>query len=192
MSSYQIPIKHNNEFSTIFNNVDYDVSLSSKSNPILFNDARYLKSSGTIVSSSSITNTFNALVTSSLKSKQIIDSFTTSTFSSSMTFDFSINMQYYLEISSLLSCSLFFTNLPTTAQQSYSFLFLIKPTTNSKFYIIPTNNVISINATSYPLYGISNVIFPTTFNYILQKITIVNLSTSTTPNFIATTSIITY
>ena len=192
MSSYQIPIKHNNEFSTIFNNVDYDVSLSSKSNPILFNDTRYLKSSGTIVSSSSITNTFNALVTSSLKSKQIIDSFTTSTFSSSMTFDFSINMQYYLEISSLLSCSLFFTNLPTTAQQSYTFLFLIKPTTNSKFYIIPTNNVISINATSYPLYGISNVIFPTTFNYILQKITIVNLSTSTTPNFIATTSIITY
>ena len=192
MSSYQIPIKHNNEFSTIFNNVDYDVSLSSKSNPILFNDARYLKSSGTIVSSSSITNTFNALETNSLKSKQIIDSFTTSAFSSSMTFDISINMQYYLEISSLLSCSLFFTNLPTTAQQSYTFLFLIKPTTNSKFYIIPTNNVISINATSYPLYGISNVIFPTTFNYILQKITIVNLSTSTTPNFIATTSIITY
>ena len=192
MSSYQIPIKHNNEFSTIFNNVDYDVSLSSKSNPILFNDARYLKSSGTIVSSSSITNTFNALVTSSLKSKQIIDSFTTSTFSSSMTFDFSINMQYYLEISSLLSCSLSFTNLPTTAQQSCNFLFLIKPTTNSKFYIIPTNNIISINSTSYPLYGITNVVFPTTFNYILQKITIVNLSTSTTPNFIATTSIITY
>ena len=192
MSSYQIPVKHNNEFSTIFNYVDYDVSLSSKSNPILFNDARYLKSSGTIVSSSSITNTFNALVTSSLKSKQIIDSFTTSTFASSMTFDFSINMQYYLEISSLLSCSLSFTNLPTTAQQSCNFLFLIKPTTNSKFYIIPTNNIISINATSYPLYGISNVVFPTTFNYILQKITIVNLSTSTTPNFIATTSIITY
>ena len=192
MSSYQIPIKHNNEFSTIFNNVDYDVSLSSKSNPILFNDARYLKSSGTIVSSSSITNTFNALETNSLKSKQIIDSFTTSAFSSSMTFDISINMQYYLEISSLLSSSLFFTNLPTTAQQSYTFLFLIKPTTNSKFYIIPTNNVLSINATSYPLYGISNVIFSTTFNYILQKITIVNLSTTTTPNFIATTSIITY
>ena len=192
MSSYQIPIKHNNEFSTIFNNVDYDVSLSSKSNPILFNDARYLKSSGTIVSSSSITNTFNALETNSLKSKQIIDSFTTSAFSSSMTFDISINKQYYLEISSLLSCSLFFTNLPTTAQQSYTFLFLIKPTTNSKFYIIPTNIVLSINATSYPLYGISNVIFSTTFNYILQKITIVNLSTTTTPNFIATTSIIIY
>ena len=38
MSSYQIPIKHNNEFSTSFNNVDYDVSLSSKSNLILFNE----------------------------------------------------------------------------------------------------------------------------------------------------------
>ena len=34
MSSYQTPIKHNNEFSTIFNNVDYDVSLSSKSNMV--------------------------------------------------------------------------------------------------------------------------------------------------------------
>ena len=32
MSSYQIPIKHNNEFSTIFNNMDYDVLLSYKSN----------------------------------------------------------------------------------------------------------------------------------------------------------------
>ena len=48
MSSYQIPIKHNNEFSTIFNNMDYDILLSCKSNPILFNDARYLKSSGMI------------------------------------------------------------------------------------------------------------------------------------------------
>ena len=163
--------------------------MSSKSNPVLFNDARYLKSSGTIVSSNSITNTLNALVTPALKSEQIMDSFTTSIFSSSMTFDFSINMQYYLEISSLLSSSLFFTNLPTTAQQSYN---LIKPTTNLKFYIIPNNNVISINATSYPLYGMSNVIFSTTFNYILQKLTIVNLSTTTTPNFIATTSIITY
>ena len=163
--------------------------MSSKSNPVLFNDARYLKSSGTIVSSNSITNTLNALVTHALKSEQIMDSFTTSIFSSSMTFDFSINMQYYLDISSLLSSSLFFTNLPTTAQQSYN---LIKPTTNLKFYIIPNNNVISINATSYPLYGISNVIFSTTFNYILQKLTIVNLSTTTTPNFIATTSIITY
>ena len=160
--------------------------MSSKSNPVLFNDARYLKSSGTIVSSNSITNTLNALVTHALKSEQIMDSFTTSIFSSSMT---SINMQYYLDISSLLSSSLFFTNLPTTAQQSYN---LIKPTTNLKFYIIPNNNVISINATSYPLYGISNVVFPTTFNYILQNFTIFNLSTSTTPNFIATTSIITY
>ena len=102
--------------------------MSSKSNPVLFNDARYLKSSGTIVSSNSITNTLNALVTPPLKSEQIMDSFTTSIFSSSMTFDFSINMEYYLEISSLLSSSLFFTNLPTTAQQSYN---LIKPTTNS-------------------------------------------------------------
>ena len=42
MSSYQIPVKRNNEFSTIFNSLDYDVNALSKSNPVLFNDSQYL------------------------------------------------------------------------------------------------------------------------------------------------------
>ena len=73
MSSYQIPVKRNNEFSTIFNSLDYDVNASSKSNPVLFNDSRYLKSSGTNVSSNAITTSFNTLAISTVKSNVIDD-----------------------------------------------------------------------------------------------------------------------
>ena len=123
MSSYQLPIRHNTEFSSIFNSLDYDISSSSKSNPVLFNDSRYLKSSGTSVSSSAITTSSNNLAINTSKAKQNIDSFSITTFSSSITFDFTVNMVYYMEINSLLSSSLFFTNIPTTAQQSYIFTF---------------------------------------------------------------------
>ena len=61
MSSYQVPVKRNNEFSTIFNALDYDVNASSKSNPVLFNDSRYLQSSGTNVTSNAINTSFNSL-----------------------------------------------------------------------------------------------------------------------------------
>ena len=123
MASYQLPIKHNNEFFSIFNSLDYDITSSSKSNPILFNDSRYLKSSGTIVSSSAITNSFNTLAINTLKAKQNIDSFSITTFSSSITLDFTVNMIFYMEISSLITSSLFFINIPTTAQQTRKLLF---------------------------------------------------------------------
>ena len=55
MSSYQVPTKRFNEFSTILNTMNYDFSASSKSNPITFNDNRYLKSSGTNVLSNAVT-----------------------------------------------------------------------------------------------------------------------------------------
>ena len=103
--------------------MDYDITSSSKSNPVLFNHSRYMRSSGTIVSSSAITTSFNTLAINTLKAKQNIDSFSITTFSSSITFDFTVNMVYYMEINSLLSSSLFFTNIPTTAQQSYIFTF---------------------------------------------------------------------
>ena len=190
MSSYQLPIKHNNEFSSIFNSLDYDINSSSKSNPILFNDSRYLKSSGTSVSSSAITTSFNTLAINTLKAKQNIDSFSITTFSSSITFDFTVNMIFYMEISSLITSSLFFTNIPTTAQQSYIFTFLIRPTINSKFFINPINNLISVNGIStIPIYGISNISLPSTFNFIVQQITIINSSITTTPNYFALTSV---
>ena len=193
MSSYQVPVKRNNEFSTIFNALDYDVNASSKSNPVLFNDSRYLQSSGTNVTSNAINTSFNSLAISTLKAKQNIDTFTTSTFASMMTFNFTVNMIYYLEINSLTNSFLFFTNIPTTAQQSYIFTFLIKPTVNSKFFINPMNNLISINGfLNTPIYGASNVALPSIFSFIVQQITIINTSTTTTPNYIALTSVTAY
>ena len=193
MSSYQIPIKRNNEFSTIFNSLDYDVNASSKSNPVLFNDARYLKSSGTNVSSNAVLTSFNSLAINTLKAKQNIDTFSIITFASLMTFDFTLNMIYSMDITSLINSSLLFTNIPTTAQQSYIFTFLIKPTANSKFFINPLNNFISVNGIStVPIYGSSNISLPTTFNFIVQQITIINTSTTTTPNYIALTSVTAY
>ena len=193
MSSYQVPVKRNNEFSTIFNSLDYDVNALSKSNPVLFNDSRYLQSSGTNVTSNAINTSFNTLAISTLKAKQNIDTFSITTFASMMTFNFTVNMIYYLEINSLTNSFLFFTNIPTTPQQSYIFTFLIKPTVNSKFYMNPINNLISINGVlNTPIYGSSNVSLPTTFNFIVQQITIINTSSTSTPSFIGLTSVSAY
>ena len=158
MSSYQVPVKSNNEFSSIFNSLDYDVNASPKSNPVLFNDARYLKSSGTNVSSNAVLTSSNSLAINTLKSKQNIDTFSITSFASSMTFNFTVNMIYSMDITSLMNSSLLFTNIPTTAQQSYIVSFLIKPTVNSKYFINPLNNLISVNGVStIPVYGSSNV-----------------------------------
>ena len=193
MSSYQVPVKRNNEFSTIFNALDYDVNASSKSNPVLFNDSRYLQSFGSNVISNAINTSFNTLAISTLKAKQNIDTFSITTFASMMTFNFTVNMIYYLEINSLTNSFLFFTNIPTTPQQSYIFTFLIKPTVNSKFYMNPINNLISINGVlNTPIYGSSNVSLPTTFNFIVQQITIINTSSTSTPSFIGLTSVSAY
>ena len=189
MSSYQVPLKRNNEFSTVFNSIDYDVNVPSK-DPVRFNDSRYLKSSGTNISSSAVTTSFNGLVTNSIKSKQNIDSFTPSTFSTSMIFDFNLNMIFSMDISVLQNSSVSFLNIPITPLQTYIFTFLIKPTLNSKFFINPLNNVISVNLfTTVPIYGISNVSLPNLFTFIIQQITIINTSSTAIPNFISITSV---
>ena len=192
MSSYQPPVKHNNVFSTVFNSNDYDITSSSKTDPILFNDGRYLKSSGLTVNSSATSNIFNSLVTNLLQTKQNVDFFSSILFSNSMTFDFNINMIYYTEISSLLSSAVSFLNIPLLSQKSYIFTFLIKPTVNSKFYIQPSNNVVSINGNSIPVYGMSNVSLPPSFNFIVQQITILNTSLTNVPNFTCLTSVSAY
>ena len=152
-----------------------------------------MQSSGTNVTSNAINTSFNTLAISTLKAKQNIYTFSIATFASMMTFNFTVNMIYYLEINSSTNSFVFFTNIPTTAQQSYIFTFLIKPTINSKFYINPINNLISINGVlNTPLYGTTNVSLPSTFSLIVQQITIVNTSTTTTPNYIALTSVTAY
>ena len=192
MSSYQVPLKRNNEFSPIFNSIDYDVNVPSK-DPVRFHDSRYLKSSGTNISSSAVITNFNGLVTNSIKSKQNIDSFTLSTFSASMTFDFNLNMIFSMDISLLQISSVSFVNIPIAPLQSYVFTFLIKPTLNSKFFINPLNNSINVNEfTNVQIYGISNVSLPDLFTFLIQQITIINTSSNATPNFISITSVTAY
>ena len=193
MSSYQVPLKRNNEFSSIFNSIDYDVNASSKSDPIRFNDSRYLRSSGSNISSNAIITNFNSLVTNSIKSKQNIDSFTPSVFSISMIFDFNVNMIFSMDISVLQNSSVSFLNIPITPSQTYIFTFLIKPTLNSKFFINPLNNIISVNEfANIPIYGISNVSLPNLLTFIIQQITIINTSSTAIPNFISITSVTAY
>ena len=192
MSSYLVPLKRNNEFSSIFNSIDYDVNTPSK-DPIRFNDSRYLRSSGTNVSSNAIITNFNSLVVNSIKSKQTIDSFTQFTFSNSMSFDFNSGMIFSMDISVLQNSSISFINIPITPLQTYIFTFLIKPTLNSKFFINPINNFINVNEfTTVPIYGLSNVLLPNLFTFIIQQITIINTSSTGIPNFISITSVTAY
>ena len=192
MSSYLVPLKRNNEFSSIFNSIDYDVNTPSK-DPIRFNDSRYLRSSGTNVSSNAIITNFNSLVVNSIKSKQTIDSFTQFTFSNSMSFDFNTSMIFSMDISVLQNSSISFINIPITPLQTYIFTFLIKPTLNSKFFINPINNFINVNEfTTVPIYGLSNVLLPNLFTFIIQQITIINTSSTGIPNFISITSVTAY
>ena len=192
MSSYLVPLKRNNEFSSIFNSIDYDVNTPSK-DPIRFNDSRYLRSSGTNVSSNAIITNFNSLVVNSIKSKQTIDSFTQFTFSNSMSFDFNTSMIFSMDTSVLQNSSVSFLNIPIAPLQSYVFTFLIKPTLNSKFFINPLNNLINVNEfTNVPIYGISNVSLPNLFTFLIQQITIINTSSTAIPNFISITSVTAY
>ena len=100
-------------------------------------------------------------------------------------------MVYNLSTTSTAMTSLGFTNIPTTPQQTYVFTFVLLPSTvSSAWYLKPPTNFLSITAvggtinTAVPLYGISNVVLPSAYTYMLQQITIVNTSTTTTPSFI--------
>jgi hypothetical protein len=108
-------------------------------------------------------------------------------------------MVYNMTSNSTALSSLAFTNIPTTPQQTYVFSFIILPSTaSSAWYLKPPTNFITVTAiggtanTGVPLYGISNVIFPQSYTYIMQQITIVNTSLSSTPSFIAFLSVSAY
>jgi hypothetical protein len=108
-------------------------------------------------------------------------------------------MVYNLTTSSTAITSLGFTNIPTTPQRTYVFNFVLNPSTaNSAWWLKPPTAFISITAvggsinTAVPLVGMSNVVLPTTYTYLFQKITIVNTSTTTTPSFMGFVSVAGY
>jgi hypothetical protein len=116
-------------------------------------------------------------------------------FSATPSFSMTTGMVYNLSTTATVLTSLAFTNIPTTPQQTYVFSFVLLPTTNSSpWYLRPPTNFISITPQggallTVPIYGISSVVFPTSYTYIVQTITIVNTSTTTSPTFISFLSV---
>ena len=201
MSLNLAPTKHNGNYNTIFNASDYNTTASSS----VLDGSLYLKNSG-IVTSSALTTFSNSLdvlgkttlssvdITSLLKTQKVSDSFVISSYSSVLTFNMDTGMVIYMDTNSSTNSSVTFSNIPITAQQSYTFTFILKPSTiNSKWFIIPNSNVITVNSiSSIPIFGIANVILPSTYTYLLQQITIINKSTTTTPDFFAFTNVSAY
>ena len=196
MSIYPPPKNHNGSLNLIFNKDDYIKNESSSSGTTqAFNDGRYLKNTGVVVSSAS--TTFNSAVNiaglatiDSLDAKKSTDSLISAIFSANQEYSFLTGMVYTLASSSTTTTTLSITDIPSTPQQSYIFTFIIKPTTvNSPYYIIPNTNFISVNSISTPLYGLQNAVLPKEFTYIVQQITVINTSTTTNPVFISFTSV---
>ena len=138
------------------------------------------------------TNFFTGVQTTTQASDLLVPS----TFSSTPSFSMTNGMVYNMSSNSTALSSLGFTNIPATPLQTYVFTFIILPSTaSSPWYLKPPTNFISITPvggtinSSVPLYGISNVVLPTTYTYIMEQITIVNTSTTATPNFISFVSI---
>ena len=194
MSIYVAPVKHNGTLNSI-----YAQSASGLTPSQASNDARYLKNSGIVVSSASTTfnntvtiaaqtNVSNLSVSGLLCAKQNADSLVSATFAAAQTYSFNNGMVYTLTSNSTATTTLAINDIPTT--QSYIFTFIIQPTTaNSSWYIVSNTNFISVNGGSAPLYGLQNAVLPRAFTYIVQQVTVINTSTTTSPTFITFTSV---
>ena len=201
MSVYPAPKVHNGSLNTVFNRDDYVQTSTSSGTTQVQNDSRYLRNTGIVVSSGATTfnntvnieglATLNNLEVSSLfKSKQSIDTLVPTLFSSSQSYSFNNGMVYYLISNNTSMTTLSITDLPLTPMQSYIFTFILKPNiANNGFYLKPNTNFISVNSISTALNGLSKLSVPTLFNFLVQQITLINLSTTETPEFIALTSV---
>ena len=131
-------------------------------------------------------------------STQSADTILPVSFSSTPSFSMTTGMVYNLSTNTTPLTSLTLTNIPTTPQQTYVFTFVLLPSTvSSPLYLKPPTNFINItpegsSTVSVPLYGISSVVFPSSYTYILQTITVINTSTTTSPTFIAFLSVSAY
>jgi hypothetical protein len=248
MSIYPSPKQHNGSLNTIFNNTDYIIINSGGGgSTIAQTDARYLKKSGIVVSSASIT-TFDGTVdvkninastlldasninvsglatmknitatgnitsgnidatninvsglatmknitaSGELKVKQSTDTLTSDIFRSDQLYSFSNGMVYSIISDATTVNSVSFINIPTTTNQSYIFTFILQPSAvNSPYYIKPSSNTVVVNGVSVPLYGLNNVVLPSSYKYLVQQITII-YDIYTGGNFFALTSVSAY
>jgi hypothetical protein len=215
MSIYPSPKFHNGSINTIFNNTDYIKVASGGGSSIAQTDARYLKNSGVVVSSANTTfngtlnvaslctvdtltvNTLATIPTLNVlglqKSKQTADTLIGEIFRADQVYSFTNGMVYSIISSSTATNSVSFINIPTTINQSYIFTFILQPSAvNSPFYIKPSSNTINVNGVSVPLYGLNNVVLPTSYTYLVQQISIIYNLYASSPQFIALTSVSAY
>jgi hypothetical protein len=214
MSIYPSPKVHNGAINTIFNNTDYIKVSSGGGSTIAQTDARYLKNSGVVASSANTTfngtlnvaglctvNTISANTLATLnslnvlglqKSKQTADILTTDIFRADQLYSFLNGMVYSIISDATIVNSVSFTNVPTTTNQSYIFTFIFQPSAvNLPYYIKPSSNTIIVNGVSVPLYGLQNVVLPSSYKYLVQQITII-YDIYAGSNFFALTSVSAY
>jgi hypothetical protein len=203
MSVYPSPKTRNGVLNTIFNRTDYIPTVSGGGGTtVAQNDARYLKNTGIVVSSAQTTfnssvniagvATVDNLITKSLNARQSTDTLISSSFSATQTYSYNTGMVYFMASNSTTVTSFSITDIPLDSPlKSYIFTFILEPNTaNSPFYINPAN--ILINGLSTSLIGLANVIFPASYTHLVQQITVINRSTTTTPSYIALTSVSAY
>ena len=163
MANYNRPPKNNGIINSIFNPQDYSTNVSS--NDLLQQSLTTIQSSGSLQKSA--------------------------TYSSTHTYNYTNGLIYTLATNNIVMTTVSFINVPIYPQQSFVFKFFLTPTpSSSPYYLKPNTNFISINGTSYPLYGLSNISLPASYTILVQQITLINISTNFTPNFIALTSVL--
>ena len=163
-------------------------SLQTLSSGVYANVASLQATSPTISGTNIFTGTFTSL--------QTADALLPVTYSTTPSFSMTNGMVYSLSTTSTATTSIGFTNLPSTPQQTYVFTFILLPSNASNpYYLKPSTNNISVTTvggtinTSVPLYGIQNIILPPTYTYMVQQVTIVNTSITTTPSFLGFISV---
>jgi hypothetical protein len=154
-------------------------------------DASNINVSGNINSTSARIDTLT--VEKLLKAKQYTDTLTAEVFRSEQVYSFTNGMVYSIISSNTTVNSVSFINIPTTINQSYIFTFILRPSSvNSPYYIKPSSNTINVNGVSVAIYGLNNVVLPTSYTYLVQQISIIYNLYASSPQFIALTSVSAY
>lgn len=128
-----------------------------------------------------------------INAKQTVNNILSGVWSEMQLYSFNDGMMYTLASNATPLTSLRIIDIPTTPLQTYTFKFIIKPDVKSTpFYLKTTSIRISINNASVPLFGLINVVLPSSYTCLVQEITIMNKSTTTTPSFVAFTNVLGY
>jgi hypothetical protein len=129
----------------------------------------------TNINISALSTVKDITATELLKAKQSSDTLSPDIFRADQLYSFSNGMVYTIISDATTVNSVSFINIPTTTtNQTYIFTFILQPSAvNSPYYIKPSSNTVVVNGVSVPLYGISNVVLPSSYTYMVQQISII-------------------